>query len=375
MTVPISAAAPPPAVTKADSGTRVPELDGLRGFAMLLVLLAHYLGYVTLIPHGTAGFVNGLIQTFSAGLDLFFLLSGFLVAGILMDHRDSPRYFRAFFIRRAYRVLPPYYLWICSFLLARAMHLGSSLPALVNSRIPAWSYFLFFQNYFFSAKKTLGPMWLNVTWSLSIEEQFYIFLPLLIWILPRKWLAAVIGALVVAAPLLRAYVMSYPRAVFLPYRADSLGLGVLLAIVLRNRRASSILLSRGWPIAGFGLALAAGLAILIRYPHVMVTWGMTWTALLCCAALSLCVVKKEWMSVFKAWPLRRLGRISYSVYLIHYPVNILLHWVLLREDVAIHSWTSAAVSVLAFVLVIAIASASWKWIEKPFLIKGAQFQF
>ena len=110
---PVRTAAMPSAISSPQSAERIPELDGLRGIAIFLVFISHYLGgagHVQLRPWLRHIFAATSIGW--SGVDLFFVLSGFLIGGILIDARDSPHYFRAFYMRRVHRILPIYYLWI-----------------------------------------------------------------------------------------------------------------------------------------------------------------------------------------------------------------------------------------------------------------------
>jgi Acyltransferase family len=126
-----------------DTSPRIPELDGLRGLAILLVMLCHYVGNP---DHSPLGFLpHRFFLAFTAGwsgVDLFFVLSGFLIGGILLEARDSPNYFRTFYIRRVFRILPIYYLWTPLFALivvvSRTLfpgHLDASWHELL--RVPA----------------------------------------------------------------------------------------------------------------------------------------------------------------------------------------------------------------------------------------------
>ena len=155
---------------------RVPELDGLRGFAILLVISIHY--FYNPGPNLPRGL--HYLQSFFAlgwtGVDLFFVLSGFLIGGILLDVRASPDYFKTFYIRRFFRIVPLYYLWL--FCLIALVFLGHSFfPSQTQSTQPAidwqiWAHFLFLQNLWSNHYSTLAGWWLAVTWSLAIEEQF-----------------------------------------------------------------------------------------------------------------------------------------------------------------------------------------------------------
>jgi peptidoglycan/LPS O-acetylase OafA/YrhL len=129
-----------------------------------------------------ATFVIACGQLSWSGVDLFFVLSGFLIGGILLDARSSPRYFQTFYLRRAYRILPLYFLVIglsllphllAQFSVARAAH-TTPLP------LPWLSYATFTQNFWMAYLGVFGPSGMGITWSLAIEEQFYLSIPLLI---------------------------------------------------------------------------------------------------------------------------------------------------------------------------------------------------
>jgi len=128
---------------RAGSG-RILELDGLRGLAIFLVVLSHY---VANVPHGRSHSLVEMVGTAlglgASGVDLFFILSGFLIGGILLDSRQSPNYYQTFYLRRFHRIFPLYYLWIA---LYAAISLISSQFKL---QTPFWVYLAFLQNYSF----------------------------------------------------------------------------------------------------------------------------------------------------------------------------------------------------------------------------------
>lgn len=161
---------------------RIAELDGVRGLAIALVLVWHYLA--SSIDQRVAA--DGLVvlsKVFAltwSGVDLFFVLSGFLIGGILLDNIDSPTYFRTFYVRRIARILPLYFAWFLLFLIIVRLGIFRSIPSLEHlfaDPLPVWSYVTFTQNFVMTSSYRFGAEWLGVTWSLAIEEQFYLILP------------------------------------------------------------------------------------------------------------------------------------------------------------------------------------------------------
>lgn len=166
-----------PCTAVADWSVRIAELDGLRGIAILLVLLRHSIfGVETHSRIGSAFLAAGQLSW--SGVDLFFVLSGFLIGGILLDVRESPRYFQTFYVRRAYRILPIYMLTMALFALRHLpFHLPAGLGDVSPVPIPCLAYFTLTQNFWMAHLGTFGPAATAVTWSLAVEEQFYLTIP------------------------------------------------------------------------------------------------------------------------------------------------------------------------------------------------------
>src|SRR5262249_22413000 len=139
------------------SGTRVPELDGLRGLAILLVILCHYVGNA---EHSSLGvWPSRALAAFNigwSGVDLFFVLSGFLIGGILLEERESANYFRAFYMRRMFRILPLYYGWTLLFgaLVIGAVWLSPGrFPVSYRDLWQVPAHLLFLQNFWIGMPK------------------------------------------------------------------------------------------------------------------------------------------------------------------------------------------------------------------------------
>lgn len=307
------------------------------------------------------------------GVDLFFVLSGFLITSILLNARDRPHYFRDFYARRTLRIFPVYYLLLGVYILAACIG-GGAQP---------WRYwgmhagFLSATVEFFHSWNFLAPAWVyagvTVLWSLSIEEQFYLFwAPIVRWLRPAAlWM--VLAAAIVGAPLIRGLVHTryFPEYRFLPARFDSLAWGAVLALVWQACHSSQRhRLSRGlvWTGAISGAALTLLLAATggRRESLVFAVFGYSILALFFAALVGFAVANAQGRpSLCRClrWrPLRFLGTISYTTYLIHYPI-------LLATGAFLARWPHLvwAREIVALALVLLLASASWRWLESPLL--------
>jgi peptidoglycan/LPS O-acetylase OafA/YrhL len=370
---------------------RLPELDGLRGLAILLVLSLHYItfGYNS----GEFGKLYSFAQIFRlgwTGVDLFFVLSGFLIGGILLDARESPNYFRAFYVRRIHRILPVYYAWIGLFAIAgsvvaqRGLASESSGPVI---SVPVIVYYLFLQNLVFTPLSRFTTWWMSQTWSLAVEEQFYLVSPFLIRYLSRRRLTQVLLGCIIVAPILRATVYSAkpgvlsPQYVLMPCRADALAIGILLAIAWRSN-------AKTW-IAERARLASISLAVLIAGALAMTKWmpgprnrfeaayQYSWIAAMYALMMIVALVKNEGIVARIArWAfLRAWGRISYCVYLTHTGILWVCHRILLHSLPRITDWPGVATTALALAITAGIAQISWKYFEKPLIDRGHAARF
>ena len=358
-------------------GHRIPELDGIRGLAVVLVLIYHYaviqvpesrlLYYLSLPPH-----------LMWSGVDLFFVLSGFLIGGILLDHRESRSYYRTFYARRIHRIFPLYYLMIAVLFAGVWMFPSSPLFA---GKMPLWAYPLFAQN--LTGDFTRGAAWIAVTWSLAVEEQFYLIFPFIVRLLSRKALLVLMGFCVVAVPLLRTLLVIegwrfeqiYP---LLPCRADALALGVIAAIIVRTEVAKAWISERRKILFLCLLALIASLPTMLKWTsyRYVGTVGYSMLALMYFLLIVLVLIAPTRLMTrtFSAGWLRRLGVISYCAYLIHEPVRRSLFLLLrLGKNPVITDLKTLMVTAAALFVTLAIAQVSWVVLEKP-LIRRARLR-
>jgi peptidoglycan/LPS O-acetylase OafA/YrhL len=367
---------------------RVPELDGLRGLACLLVLVCHYVHMqVDAVPGTAAAQVLRLLEFTWSGVDLFFVLSGFLLGGILLDHRGSPNLLPVFYIRRTCRIFPLYFAWLALFVLARPFLADSGRFArLFEEPFPLWSYATYFQNFLMAQRNQAGPGWLGVTWSLAVEEQFYLLLPALVLLTPPRRLPWLLAGLILAAPVCRAAVVAFfPHHALtgyflLPCRWDALFLGVLGAWAVRRpawqRRLPQF---RRW---GYILLLfsAAGILGLMKWSPaktspILMVGGYTWIAGFYLLLLLLALYTKPVAAVVRNRPLMFLGSISYGTYLIHPAVAGLLHGQLRHADPRMDDLAGVAVTAAALGLTILLAWASYTYFEAPILSVGRRWKY
>lgn len=339
-----------------------PALDGLRGVAIAAVLAFH-----AGAPWARGGF---------AGVDLFFVLSGYLITALLLAEQEAAGRVRfgRFYARRALRLLPALGLLLGVFLLAS--WLASPLPRFVAHLREAAAALFYFANW----ARALGwfeVRWLAHTWSLSIEEQFYLSWPLLLAVVlarrgSRRLLAglAIGGAL--ASALWRAQ-LAVGGAGFdrlyegLDVRLDGLLLGCALACLERRAAANAAgpasSRTRGALVLG-GLACALGFvlacALLEKRHTAFYLWQLPLLSLTCLGLVA--AVRSPSSSALRRvleWPpLVRLGAISYGVYLWHFPI-----FRLLVED----AWRWPQVLAAGGAATLAAALASHRWVERPAL--------
>jgi len=366
--------------TPPSSQTYFPALDGLRAVAFLMVFTFHYLQ----LPWGWAG------------VDIFFVLSGFLITGILFDARDQPHRIRDFYIRRTLRIFPLYYgVILLLILLWPIFHWEWNWhwliwPAYLGNFLRGHRAFAGRQPLQMLAdaqplSRTFSrvQLYLGQFWTLCVEEQFYLVWPwLLFWLRDRRKLMALCLACVVACPLARV-VGSHTLPKFMldqevlyrwtPFRIDALLLGSLLALVRRGPSSWRLLV-----LARMGFATFTGIILLwlalnpaarhgglgYVYPSWEMTWGLSFIDLF--AACVIVMALEPASTIYRLLnlrPLRWLGRISYGAYVFHDIFNPeILN--LVQRHTGHYRLPSAA---LALAITLLLAWVSFRWYETPFI--------
>jgi peptidoglycan/LPS O-acetylase OafA/YrhL len=305
----------------------VPALDGVRGIAILSVLLVHLRWQLkdTVVDRIVTAFADcGWM-----GVDLFFVLSGFLITGILIDWKSSPHHFRSFYGRRALRILPLYYAFVAFFVLV--LPIGHARTPQMNTLLAHQGWLWAHATNIWAALDGLGaiPYNIGIAWSLAVEEQFYLVWPFLVQRTTSSALLRVCAGCIIAAFVLRLAIAGHwPSAAYtlMPARMDAFAMGAILAVLYRRPGGLQLLKPLALPIGGLAFA-----AIMVMYSLRGNKWGTDLgvetigIAFADWLAASVLVIALTRDTTFFASPfLRFFGRYSYAIYLFHLPVATVL---------------------------------------------------
>jgi peptidoglycan/LPS O-acetylase OafA/YrhL len=368
---------------------RIPELDGLRGAAIAMVLFFHYVSYaIKARPAGVFGYLFLRTRLFWCGVDLFLVLSGFLIGGILLDARDSPHYFKTFYVRRICRIVPIYFLFLgvvalASWLLYRPI--GQPLDWVFAGNLPWYAYASFTQNIWMVERNDLGSLVLVITWSLALEEQFYLLLPAVIRFVRRSALPYVFLTGIFIAPALRIFIaLRYPQNHWAPYlllpcRMDAFFLGALCAFYLREPESWRMLVRRRNSIYYALAILLAGTLVLNESPIAisMQSIGYDWVALLFTTALLLALTDSSGVlarALSARW-LRGFGKIAYNVYLFHMLFYGMCISLLTGHGYLLSGWKDLGATLFALAITLTFAKLSWRYFENPIVRWGHAWQY
>ena len=332
----------------------IPELQGLRGLAVLGVVIYHC------HPRLVGTWLYSASLWGWAGVNLFFVLSGFLITSILLEARDRPHYFRNFYARRALRIWPVYVLVLAVCYANAPWFIGPGVWDAVKTA-PWWAYALFLQNLL---HWTMPPA-IAQTWSLAIEEQYYFLWAPVVRFLRRPWMLAVllVTAFVESAWMRRAH-PHWLTPTHSLIHLDGIALGSLLALGLYTVRMSQ----RAWLGVGlasfiFGIAAAATIAGGTAFLDSALAIGFGGAML---AAIASTGARNPLNLVLRRGLLAFYGRISYGLYMIHIMVFIYFGWFDLKMDPYGLAGNLAIVT-FRLAMATALATALWYGFESQIL--------
>jgi peptidoglycan/LPS O-acetylase OafA/YrhL len=338
---------------RATSAGRLPQLDGIRGIAILLVIFHNETSRYPFL-HLDRIFANGWM-----GVDLFFVLSGLLITGILLDTKQSVGYFRNFYARRCLRIWPLYYSSLLFMFGIIPLLSPAEGKAIFERSSPWWAFPLYVQNFLVRVPE-LAPGLLGVTWSLAIEEQFYLVWPLIVRFCSTRLLRWIAVSVICLSPALRLFLSAAGVDIYANTfsRLDGLMAGALLAIVIRS---TDFVPSRHLGKAWMALCIAAPLVFLTEAVDARwIVFSMSAAASVSLIYLALCSGQPWLQGVLRNRFLVYTGTISYGLYLLHkipFNVGTALH---LNQ----HPLLAAPILLAA---TYGMAALSWTLLERPFL--------
>jgi peptidoglycan/LPS O-acetylase OafA/YrhL len=363
----------------------VAQIDGLRGIAILLVVLFHYAMSHHSFDDRHPGLFLQISQVGWMGVDLFFVLSGFLITGILLETKSQPNYFRNFLVRRFLRIWPLYYLTLLLFLVALPLAFGKVPDELRGMHDNQAWFWLYAANWLFASQGGFEGTSGGYFWSLAVEEQFYLVWPLVVyWLEPRR-LAQVCVGMLVASLVLRLGALAYGMTGSVVYvmtftHLDSLAVGTVIAVAIRLPGLANLLPRFAVPtilVAVVAIALARFHDGDFLYSsHGMAAWGLSAIALMFggCLLLVLRIQTRgnAVSSVLSSRFLVATGRYSYALYLVHVPVLRVVEKLTFGPGQAVtggwpYDVLVAVYCLAAFVLAWLLSAASWHLFEQHVL--------
>jgi peptidoglycan/LPS O-acetylase OafA/YrhL len=359
------------------SRVHVPALDGMRGIAILLVMLYHFASSLAVLGVGARLF--GVLRFGWCGVDVFFALSGFLITGILLDTRSGPNYFTSFYARRVLRIFPLYYGSLAVVLLLHRWLPDAGIWGAQDGIAAAGSLLwpsLFLQNFAFAISGSGATGVTAHYWSLAVEEHFYLFWPLAVWLLRPRHLAALAVAALLLSVAGRGLVLMHGSSLdavlgLTPLRTDGLAIGALAAIAIRSGANEAPFRVARWVLAGSLAVLLAAIAL----RHSMqqtdpVLWMLSYPLVSAATASALVLtLGNGWLALLLSnGVLRWFGKYSFGLYVWHPIIGMLLF----HSAYAVIGRSAPAAAILlvavaVFALDLLVAWLSFNLWEKRFL--------
>jgi peptidoglycan/LPS O-acetylase OafA/YrhL len=352
---------------------RIAALDGVRGLMTIAVVVSHFFGEV---PNGIHALMFGWIA-----VDMFYVLSGFLIARLILDKGAHANFFKVFYIRRICRTFPIYFL--CVFAI---FWINSRFHTVTNAggeTFPLWAYATFIQNFWMAHTGGIGAHWLSPTWTLALEEQFYLLAPTAMLFTPRRHLVKMLVCIMLSAVAARYYVLewsdfnSLAAHVLLPTNGDVLVAGVLGAVLLRQPSIpwpKLDMMLRIAPLAALLTAIVLKLATRDSYNLFYIVSPLLVSTGCACLLMSLVRGAPE----AKRYESKFLGffcYISYAVYLTHLMVLGLMHNLLLGTAPDVGTPAQIAVTIASIPVTVAVSWLVTRLVEEPITNFGRTFKW
>jgi len=389
----------------------IPELNGLRAVAIILVFFHHTRAQLPVV-NMTTFYLSWYAGQGWMGVDLFFVLSGFLITGILLDTRETSNYFTGFYARRVLRIFPLYYLVLTTVMIGGSLLNIPKITATLPVPQDRWLYFCYLMNWVGLWKGHFGANSIGHFWSLAVEEQFYLVWPLIVWMVRPRTVPWVAGGLAVVAALSRlVWVAQGGSQISIGWatvsRMDELFVGALCACLFRDPERMLRIRKRLPWIASLGVGsfffvysamlFFPGRATSFLYSHSAVPHTLDNTVLFfmeCGGYIPLEIgfgalvllaahggAESTWMQKFlKSRLLAPIGRYSYGIYVFHVPIiGVAAMFVFKRIGSGTHGYaeilmTGSAYIVAVAAVIFAISALSFEFFEKRVLRLKRHFE-
>jgi peptidoglycan/LPS O-acetylase OafA/YrhL len=348
------------------SKAHLPQLDGIRGLAIILVLLNHL---YTFVPLAIIGWI---------GVDLFFVLSGFLITGILIDSRNKSGYYFIFLRRRILRIFPLYYFFLVLFFIIYPLSNIHYIPNYKNLFSNQFWFWTYIQNLFFAFNGWPSNQMLDHFWSLAVEEQFYLFWPLIILNCSSKTVIKISVLLIISSVIVRNIIHDDPFAVvFTVCRLDSLSIGALCAIFIREYK--KFLENHILKVAFFTSIILIAICLYtsnLRTTNIyFVRLGFTLFDIFFASVIILSfdgqIFKGFIKSFFSTTFLKFFGKYSYGIYVFHLPLYYLFYLNLVnlfRNFLSSEFLINFSASISLTIIICVVSIISYYMLERPFLL-------
>jgi len=375
------------------TGTHLAHLDGLRGLAILLVMVYHFC-----LPHAKflgrdPGPLLQILQVGWMGVDLFFVLSGFLISSILIETREQPHYFRNFLARRFLRIWPLYYVSLVVLLILLPMAMPEVPPQVQSMRDKQAWFWLYAANWLFAYEGGFTQTSGGFFWSLAVEEQFYLLWPVVVYLASERNLLRISLALLASSLVLRIVLVAFGGVgvgslyTITFTHLDGLAVGSCVSVCMRSSRLSERLLRAAPLVALCSVAALVATRIsdgdLFFWSRAMAVYGYTPIALMFGALLVLVLggrgpLKTDWL--LRTAFMRLCGKYSYALYMVHVPIAGLVFPLVTRslkplEPLIGYDLVILLGAVVAFAVSWMAALASWHLFEKHILALKRHFTY
>ena len=324
-------------------------------------------------------FLKSITQFFYTSIDMFFILSGFLLGGILLKNKKSKNFFKTFYLRRIYRIVPLYLLLLILVFLICSLGIGKGTSWWFNADIPFWIYFTFLQNIFMGIKDVMGNSWLSPTWSLGVEEQFYLLISFLIYFSPKKILIYILLLGIVCAPIFRYYAPTvHALSTFTYCRFDALFGGILIAILYQDEKAINFIKKQCNKFYLLTIVLLA-----VTFLFTIGKWHMelfivnSWFSIIYMNVILLVLIdsKNIFSKLSKYKFFVNLGLYSFSIYLFHEIILGLFFFSIPKKLPQINSVNDLLMVVCCALITFYAARFMYHRFEKKFMALGHQHKY